>query len=93
MMLVHARAARRQGNHSEPNRFRAESFRTYSGLVIASLLGAIARAALDYEPFLQGSKRIVASPGRLKDSHENFLFGMWIKGADSTGSRDPAPFK
>jgi hypothetical protein len=41
------------------------------------LLGA--RAALDYEPFLQGSKRIVASPGRLKDSHENFLFGMWIK--------------
>jgi hypothetical protein len=56
--------------------FEPNSFRAYSGLVIVSLLGAIVRAALDYEPFLQGSKRIIASPGRIKDSHENFLFGM-----------------
>jgi hypothetical protein len=51
------------------------------------LLGAIARAALDYEPFLQGSKRIVASPGRLKDSHENLLFGMWIKALRPSANR------
>src|ERR1700737_965228 len=59
VMLVHVRAGSfpgRQANHSEPNRFRADGFCTYPGLVIAALLGAIARAALDHKRFFRGSK-------------------------------------
>jgi hypothetical protein len=99
VMLVHVRAGSfpgRQGYHSEPNRFRADGFRAYPGLVIAALLGAIARAALDHERFLRGSNSIVAGPGCLKDSHGNLLFGMWLEalsffGQPPSSGRDVEP--
>src|SRR6267142_4033838 len=94
VMIVYVREGSfpvRQGNHSEPNRFRADGFRAYPGLVIAALLGAIARAALDHERFFRGSKSIVASPGRLKDSHGNLLFSMWIEALRFAGRTPKSP--
>jgi hypothetical protein len=93
-MLVHVRAGSlpgRQGYLSEPNRFRADGFRAYAGLVIAALLGAIARTALDHERFLRGRNSIVAGPDRLKDSHGNLLFGMWIEPLTFVGRMPKSP--
>src|ERR1700737_4913267 len=93
-MLVHVRAGSlpgRQGFLSEPNRFRADGFRAYAGLIIAALLGAIADAALDHQRFLRGSNSIVADPDRLKDSHGNLLFGMWIEAPTFIGRTPKSP--
>ena len=91
---VHVRAGSfpvRQGNHSEPNRFRADGFRAYPGLVIAALLGAIARAALDHERFFRAAK---ASSPVLVASRivmENLLFGMWIEALRFAGRTPKSP--
>src|SRR4029078_1675593 len=94
MMLMHVRAGSfpgRQGNPSEPNRFRADGFRAHPGLVIAALLGAIARTALDHDSFFRGGKSIITGPGRLKDSHGNLPFGMWIEALRFVGRTTKSP--
>src|ERR1700736_3432293 len=92
-MLVHVRAGSlpgRQDYLSEPNRFRADGFRAYAELIIAALLGAIAGAALGHQRFLR-SNSIVADPDRLKDSHGNLLFGMWIEALTFIGRTPKSP--
>src|SRR5262249_29427215 len=56
-----------------------DGFCTYSGLIIATLFCAVARAAPDDRRFTRCSDRPVVAPGSLKDRHRNLLFGKWIE--------------